>query len=284
MAWTAPRTWTTAEVVTAAIMNVHVRDNLLQTAPAKMTTTGDIIYASAANTPTRLPAGSTAQFLRGAAGAAPTWSNALQGQLRVDDASGIGLEAYNTGADPADFAAFQNADELVRIWYRDDSASLSKVLVDAHMDDFILHTGASGQGQGAVTVGSDTNAGGAFTTGGAVILQATAVATGGPAYVKGWWMVTVRRTSAASVSGLSVQARQDGANLDNSMAFLTPNVIDQGDVIPSVNDEYTFTGMFWRRVTSSDTSDYEIFATADDNSRFDFVYGHLYVESIQYPT
>lgn len=28
MAWTAPRTWTTGEIVTAAIMNVHVRDNL----------------------------------------------------------------------------------------------------------------------------------------------------------------------------------------------------------------------------------------------------------------
>ena len=28
MAWTAPRTWTTAEVVTAAMINPHVRDNL----------------------------------------------------------------------------------------------------------------------------------------------------------------------------------------------------------------------------------------------------------------
>jgi hypothetical protein len=28
MAWTAPRTWVTGEVVTAAIMNTHVRDNL----------------------------------------------------------------------------------------------------------------------------------------------------------------------------------------------------------------------------------------------------------------
>jgi len=29
MAWTAPRTWVTGEVVTAALMNTHVRDNLL---------------------------------------------------------------------------------------------------------------------------------------------------------------------------------------------------------------------------------------------------------------
>ncbi len=28
MAWTAPRTWVTGEVVTAALMNTHVRDNL----------------------------------------------------------------------------------------------------------------------------------------------------------------------------------------------------------------------------------------------------------------
>lgn len=28
MAWTAPRTWTTGELVTAAIMNTHVRNNL----------------------------------------------------------------------------------------------------------------------------------------------------------------------------------------------------------------------------------------------------------------
>ena len=29
MAWTAPRTWVTGELVTAALMNTHVRDNLL---------------------------------------------------------------------------------------------------------------------------------------------------------------------------------------------------------------------------------------------------------------
>lgn len=29
MAWTTPRTWTTGELVTASIMNTHVRDNLL---------------------------------------------------------------------------------------------------------------------------------------------------------------------------------------------------------------------------------------------------------------
>lgn len=36
MAWTAPRTWSTGELVTATMMNTHVRDNLLalKTPPA----------------------------------------------------------------------------------------------------------------------------------------------------------------------------------------------------------------------------------------------------------
>lgn len=29
MAWTSPRTWVTSEIVTAALLNAHVRDNLL---------------------------------------------------------------------------------------------------------------------------------------------------------------------------------------------------------------------------------------------------------------
>ena len=33
MAWTAPRTWTDTELVTAAIMNTHVRDNQLAEGP-----------------------------------------------------------------------------------------------------------------------------------------------------------------------------------------------------------------------------------------------------------
>lgn len=49
MAWTAPRTWVTSEIVTAAIMNSHVRDNLLETAPAKAAAAGGIIATSGAN-------------------------------------------------------------------------------------------------------------------------------------------------------------------------------------------------------------------------------------------
>ena len=54
MAWTTPRTWSTGEVVTAALLNAQIKGNMDLSAPAIMTTAGDIIYASGANTPARL--------------------------------------------------------------------------------------------------------------------------------------------------------------------------------------------------------------------------------------
>lgn len=38
MAWTSPRTWTTGEVVTAALMNTHLRDNLKAVGDSWVTT------------------------------------------------------------------------------------------------------------------------------------------------------------------------------------------------------------------------------------------------------
>jgi hypothetical protein len=49
MAWTSPRTWSTGELVTASIMNTHVRDNLnaLKTPPkGKVTLTGNVSTTS----------------------------------------------------------------------------------------------------------------------------------------------------------------------------------------------------------------------------------------------
>ena len=60
MAWTTPRTWVTGEVVTAALLNAQIKGNLDLSAPAIMTTAGDIIYASGANTPARLAKDTTA--------------------------------------------------------------------------------------------------------------------------------------------------------------------------------------------------------------------------------
>lgn len=58
MAWTSPRTWVASETLTAALLNAHIRDTLNETAPAKVTTKGDIVAATAANTLARLAIGS----------------------------------------------------------------------------------------------------------------------------------------------------------------------------------------------------------------------------------
>jgi len=73
MTWTAPRTWVTGETVTAALMNTHLRDNLLETCPATVTTAGDMVYADAANSMgSRLPIGSAGSLLV-SSGSAPVW-------------------------------------------------------------------------------------------------------------------------------------------------------------------------------------------------------------------
>jgi hypothetical protein len=63
MAWTAPRTWSACEVVTAAIMNTHVRDNLNQTFPALVTTAGDSVWATGANAGQRVAVGATGTLI-----------------------------------------------------------------------------------------------------------------------------------------------------------------------------------------------------------------------------
>lgn len=49
MAWTTPLTAVTGNVLTAADWNTYVRDNLLQTAPAKATAAGRFMATSGAN-------------------------------------------------------------------------------------------------------------------------------------------------------------------------------------------------------------------------------------------
>lgn len=73
MTWTAPRTWIASEIVSAAIMNTHVRDDFLETAPAKVQAAGDMVYATAANTLGRFP-GPTGAAGLASLGAAPFWS------------------------------------------------------------------------------------------------------------------------------------------------------------------------------------------------------------------
>ena len=73
MAWSAPRTWVTAETVTAALMNAEIRDNFLETSAATVTTAGDIAFADAANSMgSRVAIGAATNFLV-SDGSAPLW-------------------------------------------------------------------------------------------------------------------------------------------------------------------------------------------------------------------
>lgn len=49
MAWTAPMTFTANTVLTAAQLNTHLRDNLMETAPAKATTAGSFFVGTGLN-------------------------------------------------------------------------------------------------------------------------------------------------------------------------------------------------------------------------------------------
>jgi hypothetical protein len=74
MAWSTIDPFEVAAVLTAAQMNA-LRENQLETAPAKATTAGDTFYATAANTIARLAAGAAGRVLRMNAGAtAPEWA------------------------------------------------------------------------------------------------------------------------------------------------------------------------------------------------------------------
>lgn len=63
MTWTAPRTFVTGELETASIFNTHLRDNILETAPAKVTTKGDSVWGTGANAIVRLGVGADGTFL-----------------------------------------------------------------------------------------------------------------------------------------------------------------------------------------------------------------------------
>lgn len=49
MTWTAPMTWVDGNALTAAQMNTYVRDNSLETAPAKATAIGHLFVTTGAN-------------------------------------------------------------------------------------------------------------------------------------------------------------------------------------------------------------------------------------------
>jgi len=104
MAWTTPKTWASGYVVLAADLNTHLRDNLNVTAPAVLTTAGDILYASGANTPARLAkdTNSTRSLTNTGGSNIPAWAQValatgVSGTLPVGN-GGTGQTSLTTGA------------------------------------------------------------------------------------------------------------------------------------------------------------------------------------------
>ena len=136
MAWTAPRTWVTAEIVTSGLLNTHVRDNMLQTAVAKATTADDLLYASGANALARLGIGANARLLTVVSGL-PAWGQAFT-YKRV--ASDLSFDSVADSITDFDFAVAANEKWHfeIELWIEvnaDNSGSLE-------LDD--VPTGATG--------------------------------------------------------------------------------------------------------------------------------------------
>lgn len=98
MAWTSPVDYSTGQIITAAIWNNMLGSggNIDETAPAKVTTAGDLVYGTGANALSRLGIGSARQTLQtNAAANAPEWVASPQSLL---DAKGeiLGASAANT--------------------------------------------------------------------------------------------------------------------------------------------------------------------------------------------
>ena len=103
MAWSAPKTWSSGYVVLAADMN-NIRDQLNATAPATVSSQGDIVIASGANALARLAKSTTStQYLANTGTSnAPAWNEValdtgVSGTLPVGN-GGTGQTSLTTGA------------------------------------------------------------------------------------------------------------------------------------------------------------------------------------------
>lgn len=152
MAWTTPRTWVASETVTAALMNTHIRDNLLETAPAKVTTAGDIVYASAANALARLGVGSNGQFLTLAAGV-PAWATGLARLLAK--AADESVTSDTTLQNDNHFTFAIGASE---IWFVSFRLHLTLAAAGGFKFAFSVPSGGATGFMGGVVVGSDVQA------------------------------------------------------------------------------------------------------------------------------
>lgn len=82
MAWTSPVDYSTGQIITASIWNgmLGVSGNMEETAPAKVTTAGDIVYGTGTNAIARLGIGSANTVLK-SSGSAPAWGTVATTEL-----------------------------------------------------------------------------------------------------------------------------------------------------------------------------------------------------------
>lgn len=97
MAWTTPAAPGASALVTNSYWTTQVTNNFNETAPAKVTTKGDMIYATGANALTRLALGG-AYYIMTSSGSTPQWVSKLTVQQAVSengDAMYIGYGGAN---------------------------------------------------------------------------------------------------------------------------------------------------------------------------------------------
>ena len=137
MAWTTPRTWVTGEVVTAALLNAQIKGNMDLSAPAKLTTAGDMLYATGANATARLAKGTNGNILHQAS-CAPAWTACpsiagitLSGALDANgtvDADVTDFDVLSSG--DIDLVSSANAAAAVYIAQSTGTSGTSKIHAD----------------------------------------------------------------------------------------------------------------------------------------------------------
>ncbi len=100
-AWSTPITFVVGAVLTAAQMNINVRDNLNVTEAAIVTTAGDLVYATGVNALARLGIGTAFQALQTNAGAtAPAWSTPYAWKIQELTPTGTNVDFTSIAATP----------------------------------------------------------------------------------------------------------------------------------------------------------------------------------------
>ena len=156
MAWTTPATRTVGQILTAAFENAQVRDNFNVTAPAVLTTAGDILYASGANAPARLAksTASTRSLTNTGSSNIPAWA-----QVALDTGVSGTLPVANGGTN-----ATSLADKAVLITQDSGTDTVAAVAIDANGE--LLIGGTSGPAVATLVQGDNmtiTNGDGTIT-------------------------------------------------------------------------------------------------------------------------